>query len=184
MKEIWKPIKNYENLYLISNKGNVKSLIKNKILKYNLWNGYPVVQLSKNKERHTFQIHRLVAEAFIPNPNNYPFVNHKNENSKDFNIRNLEWCTQKMNINYSKRKMYHPANFIDFYTDKYIYKKKCKTIKNDKEYSYIFYRVSIPKIKIDKVFSNYEKAIKFRNMCLPLMQEYYIKKQKEFALPK
>lgn len=182
MKEIWKDIKNYEGLYQISNTGKVRSLRRNKILKHSLWQGYPVVQLSNNNTRHTFEIHRLVAEAFIPNINNYPFVNHINEDRTDFSIDNLEWCTQKMNVNHSKRKMYHPANFKDFYTNKYIYKKKCISVHKKKKYTYSFYRVSIPKIKIDKIFSNYEKAIKYRNECLPLINEFYKNMQEKYSI--
>lgn len=184
MKEIWKDIKNYEGMYQISNLGRVKSF-KNKnpkIMKHTFWQGYPVVQLSNKNVRHTFEIHRLVAETFIPNPNGYPFVNHINEDRTDFSINNLEWCTQKMNVNHSKRKMYHPVNFMDFNTDKFIYKKKSTSKHKDKIYTYFFYRVNIPRIKVDKIFSNYEKAIKFRNECLLLIDEFYNQMQEKYSI--
>ena len=108
MEEIWKEIKNYEGLYKVSNIGRVKSCKSNKILEGGLdkdW--YRIVGLSKNKIRKTFRVHRLVAETFIPNPNNYPCVNHKDQspNKKkgivsNNNASNLEWCTIKYNSNY------------------------------------------------------------------------------------
>lgn len=98
--EIWKDIPNYENLYQISNLGNVKSIRTNKILKYGYsHNGYKIVCL-KGK---MFRVHRLVAEAFISNTNNYPQVNHKNEIKTDNRVDNLEWCSSSYNINYGDR---------------------------------------------------------------------------------
>ena len=106
MEEIWKDKKDYEGLYQVSNLGRAKSLINNKgqyrekILKHNIRNGYPSVTLCKNKKLKSFTIHRLVAEAFIPNPNNLPCVNHKDENRLNNFFNNLEWCTYSYNINY------------------------------------------------------------------------------------
>lgn len=118
-KEIWKPIKNYEGLYEVSNCGNVKSLskkvkvgIKNnefairkeRILKQALHRcGYKRVTLSNNKNDKNYYVHRLVAEAFIENPNNYKYVNHKDENKQNNNVNNLEWCSFEYNINYGTR---------------------------------------------------------------------------------
>ena len=182
MSEIWKDINGYKGLYQISNKGNVKSIRKNKILKHQILQGYPVVQLSRFYKRHTYEIHRLVAQAFIPNPNNYPFINHKNEDRADFSIENLEWCNQKMNVNYSKRKMYHKFEEEYYYTNKFIYLKKCSTKHKGKKYTYILYRVSIPRIKIDKVFSKYDDAFEYKNQCLPLLEKYYFQKQMEYKI--
>lgn len=108
MQEIWKDIKGYENLYQISNLGRIKSFprigtrtMKIRILKQTITkNGYYCVVLYKNRKPKTKSVHRLVAETFIPNPNNYNIVNHKDENSLNNNVNNLEWCTQKYNINY------------------------------------------------------------------------------------
>ena len=89
----------YENLYQISNLGNVYSLKAKKILKTSIsYKGYIVVSLFKNKKSHTNQIHRLIAQAFIPNPNNYPQINHIDGNKQNNNIKNLEWCNQSYNI--------------------------------------------------------------------------------------
>ena len=101
MQEIWKDIKGYEGLYQVSNLGNVYSIKNNKLLKLHISHkGYVVVCLYKNNKQHTQQIHRLIAQAFIPNPNNLPCVNHKDENPGNNDFRNLEWCTYKYNNNY------------------------------------------------------------------------------------
>lgn len=126
--EIWKPIEGYENYYQVSNFGRVrrldyyvntsinnvkKKLFKGRILKNHKSVGYPSVNLCKDGQSKRFFIHRLVATAFLPNPNNYPVVNHKDENktnnivwvnedgSIDLEKSNLEWCTQKHNMNWN-----------------------------------------------------------------------------------
>lgn len=112
MKEIWKDIKGYEGLYQVSNLGRIKSLkksylvndpkqnrtyIKNNkeiIKKIFLDNkGYYITTIYRNR----FRVHRLVAEAFIPNPNNYPVVNHIDGNKQNNHVDNLEWCSYKDN---------------------------------------------------------------------------------------
>lgn len=105
MQEIWKDIKGYEGLYQISNKGNVRSIKFNRILnmKLSLNNkGYYIVKFRKKGVQTLYSVHRLVAEAFILNPNNYPCINHKDENPKNNNVDNLEWCTYKYNNNYGE----------------------------------------------------------------------------------
>lgn len=107
--EIWKDIKGYEGLYQISNTGKVKSL--KRIMKSRkceeiirkpskLPKGYLRVSLCKNGEIKYYSIHRLVAEAFIPNENNYPCVNHKDCNTSNNNVENLEWMTYEENNSY------------------------------------------------------------------------------------
>ena len=99
MEEIWKDIDGYEGLYQISNLGNVKSLnYRNqgieRILTPKCNNaGRLWVELARNGDRKPMLIHRLVAMAFIPNPNGYPQVNHMDENPKNNRVDNLEWCT-------------------------------------------------------------------------------------------
>lgn len=100
MKEIWKEIEEYEGLYWVSNIGRVKS--KRKILQP-IKGEYLKVGLSKNGIQKTLTIHRLVAQTFIKNKNNYNFVNHKDENKYNNFVNNLEWCTNKYNCNYGKR---------------------------------------------------------------------------------
>lgn len=105
MTEIWKNIEGYEGKYQVSNLGQVKSMIgQEKVLhpkKHR--NGHLQIGLHKDKKRKTMYIHRLVAQAFIPNPDNLPCVNHKDENPSNNNVDNLEWCTQKYNCNYGTR---------------------------------------------------------------------------------
>lgn len=105
MTEVYKKIEGYSN-YEVSNLGNVRSLNYNKIkiLKPIIKpNGYLHVALSKNGKVKYFLVHRLVAEAFIPNLNNLPQVNHKDENPLNNCVTNLEYCTQKYNCNYGNR---------------------------------------------------------------------------------
>lgn len=114
--EIWLPIKGYEGLYEVSNFGRIKSLPRNgtpgKILKPFSYLERSFVILCKEGKKKRFRVHRLEAEAFIPNPLNLPQVNHKDENPQnnfiwvnpdgtvDFEKSNLEWCTCKYNCNY------------------------------------------------------------------------------------
>lgn len=105
MEEIWKDIEGYENLYMVSSLGRVKSLNynhtgKEKILKYGKRpNGYLITTLMKNGIRKDIYIHRLVAQTFIPNPDNKPCVDHIDTNFLNNKAENLRWCTQKENVN-------------------------------------------------------------------------------------
>lgn len=105
MEEEWKVINDYPN-YMISSKGRIKSLNyhntgKEKLLNlYKKTGGYLYVCLTKNKKHKWYRVHRLVAEAFIPNPHNLPEVNHKSEIKTQNNVDNLEWCNRKYNHNY------------------------------------------------------------------------------------
>lgn len=103
MKEIWKDIKDYEGYYQISNLSRVKSIKfgKERILKpVTNSSGYLQVTLCKNNIKKQYLVHRLVAEAFLDNPDNLPQVNHKDENPLNNVVSNLEWCDRKYNINY------------------------------------------------------------------------------------
>jgi hypothetical protein len=108
--EIWRKIKNYEKSYMISNLGRVKSInrkvrngtsnriIAERILKQEIiFNNYRRITLSENQKKERFQVHRLVALAFIPNPENKPFVNHKDYNKSNNCVDNLEWVTRREN---------------------------------------------------------------------------------------
>ncbi|MCI6614441.1 MAG: NUMOD4 domain-containing protein [Mollicutes bacterium] len=103
MNEIWKDVIGYENLYKVSNWGRVKSFRfgKERILKtFKNKDGYLQVGLWKNNKRKIFLVHRLVAQAFLDNPNNLPEVNHKDENKLNNVVSNLEWCDRTYNVNY------------------------------------------------------------------------------------
>lgn len=107
--EIFKEIEGYEGLYEVSNLGNVKSLNYNKtkierILKAEKdIGGYLRVALRKQGKQKHYKIHRLVAQAFIPNPNNYKQVNHIDEDKTNNAASNLEWCSAKYNSSYGTR---------------------------------------------------------------------------------
>ena len=168
--EEWKNIIGYEGLYEVSNTGQVRSLDryvkysngrihlhKGKVLspvkdKY----GYLVVCLYCNEKQKIIKIHRLVAQAFIPNPNNLPEVNHKDEDKTNNSVDNLEWCTAKYNSNYGNRTKnivntrvkngYADPDFIGFGLNEKEYMKEYGRIyyeKNKdkfKEYSKIYYQ--------------------------------------------
>lgn len=122
MEEIWVPIPGYEDLYQASNLGRIRSVDcvreyfafgkqvqryhKGRILKQKLDGRgfYLQVSLCKNGKNIICLVHRLVASAFIENPNNYPEVNHKDENKRNNAAQNLEWCTHEYNNNYGSKK--------------------------------------------------------------------------------
>lgn len=107
MEEIWKDIEGFEGLYQVSNLGNVKSLnyscrgyAKNLTPKLNC-KGYLWVILYNGSKTKCTLIHRLVGNAFLENPHNLPFINHKDENPLNNCVDNLEWCTGSYNVLYS-----------------------------------------------------------------------------------
>ena len=106
--EIWKPLKGLvENgdYYEVSNFGNVRNYKTGRILKPGKnQSGYLQIGLYKNRKVKKFLVHRLVAIAFLPNPENLPEVNHKDENKGNNNVENLEWCDRKYNVQYSLNK--------------------------------------------------------------------------------
>lgn len=105
MIEIWRDIKDYEGLYQVSNFGRVRSLVtdshrRKRILKQSFRGYYLKVKLIKDNKQKIVSVHRLVAEAFLPNPLNLPCVNHKDENKTNNSVDNLEWCDYRYNTNY------------------------------------------------------------------------------------
>ena len=119
MEEIWKPVKGFEGYYEVSNLGRVRSidrvvvdtvrncerLLKGKILiQRDNSNGYKNVMFCKEHKLDNKYVHRLVAEIFLPNPDNLPQVNHKDEDKSNNRVDNLEWCTSFYNNEYGTRK--------------------------------------------------------------------------------
>lgn len=115
MEEIWKDINGFEGLYKVSNLGRVKSIerkvwnpgrncyrVQKERVLINLIDDklYHRVNLRNNGRSNQKLVHRLVAEAFIPNPLKLPQINHKDENPSNNNVNNLEWCDNKYNCNY------------------------------------------------------------------------------------
>lgn len=102
VEEIWKPVKGFEDKYEISNLGKVKNKITNHIFKNtNQYGNYFSMVLYDGEKRKSVKIHRLVAQAFIPNPNNFKYVNHKDMNKQNNCVNNLEWCTQSYNTRHA-----------------------------------------------------------------------------------
>ena len=97
---VWKPIKGYDGLYEVSDTGLVRNTSHKAILKPHIKNGYLAINLYDKKCKH-YYIHRLVAEHFIDNPLNLKYVNHIDCNKHNNKVKNLEWCTQKQNIEHS-----------------------------------------------------------------------------------
>lgn len=128
-KEIWKPVVGYEGIYEVSNLGRVKSLervvsfgrarrvIKEKILKQ-VKKGtcqYYCVNLTIKGKQHWMLVHRLVAQAFIPNPKGLPEVNHKDENKDNNTLDNLEWCDREHNHLWGTSRMRQSKTLKEYY---------------------------------------------------------------------
>lgn len=159
--EIWKDVKGYEGLYQVSNLGRVKGTKSKKYLKTTKSNkNYLVVNLCKNAEYHSFNIHRLVAEAFIPNPQKLPCVNHKDYDPNNNCVDNLEWVTPKQNSQWSLENnrngqlKKHMSNSGEHYIQKRgLNSYRLQFNKNNKSI-------------VRKTFKNLEDAVKFRDEWL------------------
>lgn len=113
MKEEWRPIEGFEGQYEVSNTGKIRSIDRKvyqqgkfvsyggtEMKPYHNNRGYQMIALSKGNKKKRLLVHRLVAIAFIPNIDNLPCINHKDENKDNNNVNNLEWCNHKYNCNY------------------------------------------------------------------------------------
>lgn len=129
-------LKEYNGLYEISSLGNVISnhFGKRKILKQNMMtSGYKFIILKYNKKQKAHSIHRLLAIAFLPNPNNYPQVNHKDGNKLNNDLSNLEWCTRSQNIQHmydNNLKTYKPLHYKNKFGFEHNRSKAVKCIEN------------------------------------------------------
>lgn len=143
--EIWKPIKGFEEEYEISNYGRLISKKQSppKIIKgYVEKNGYVLVNLTKmkngkNLKKRTVRIHRLVAETFIPNPNNYLEVNHIDMVKTNNIVSNLEWCNRKHNINEAIKYKPNMINHLIKY-NKYVKTKSMVQFSKDGDFMAIY----------------------------------------------
>lgn len=166
MSEIWKDIAGYEGLYQISNQGRVKSLkrwdvnkkafVDDESILHPTGNGYGymIVGLRKETRKTNHYVHRLVADAFVSNPNGHTYVNHLDYNKQNNDASNLEWCSQKENMQHSRDRMKHPKMITHSNTgERYITKSGNR------------YRVTINK-KEYRSCRNLEDAIKKRDEIL------------------
>lgn len=155
--EEWRDIEGYNGAYQVSNLGNVRSFSAYRRGNGRLLSctdngyGYLIVGLNKNNKRKNHYVHRLVAEAFIENPNGYSQVNHLDYNRKNNRVSNLEWCTPQANTRYSSHKGRHPRKHNKTTTgEQYICMRGGR------------YRVTISH-KYDMTFPTLEEAIAKRN---------------------
>ena len=173
--EIWKPINGYEGKYEVSNLGRVRSLDRvlyqkdshggmmtkhyagQIVVPADNGNGYKIVML-RSMKRDPRYVHRLVAEAFVQNPNGYAEVNHKDYDKANNSADNLEWVTRRMNVHYSQHRMEKPRRVYKttMTGEKYI------TRKGDK------WRFSIRtnKIRFDRQYRTLDEAIAAREVVL------------------
>ena len=114
----WRDVKGYEGLYIVSEEGRVFAFKRPACYRSAHYmspaldeHGYPMVCLCKNGKNKTRRVHRLVAEAFLPNPCNFLEINHIDENPSNCALNNLEWCDRSYNVNYGSRsaKISHPV---------------------------------------------------------------------------
>lgn len=129
MMEIWTPLKDYEDVYYVSNLGNLQNKKTGKILKqYKSYNGYMKVCLVKDKEKKNHFVHRLVLSTFTPNSQNLPQVNHKDGDKTNNLLTNLEWCSSSDNIKHAYK------NGLSKWTDERRNKARERGVKRDISY--------------------------------------------------
>lgn len=152
-REIWKDIHEYEGYYQVSNIGRVRSLDRKTRHREGMLRnvrgrniktcpnklGYLYVLLTKNGNRASKSVHRLVAEAFIKNPKKYPEVNHINEQKADNRVGNLEWCTGQQNTEHSTAKHFRFISPEGRVIDIFNLSKFCRETGLDKSYMSALY---------------------------------------------
>lgn len=164
------PIKNYEYNYIIDSYGNVYSIKdrygNDRIRKLNvvIHNGYKTVMLTKNGRHNRKFVHRLVAATFIPNPNHYRCVNHKDENKLNNHYSNLEWCTHQYNTNYSRNiAEWNKERGFDIIVE---------DIKENKVYSFKSVREAVKFIHVDRF--KFTKTINTGKLYNNRYKSYYV----------
>jgi hypothetical protein len=151
----WKEIEGFEKLYFINKNGDVKG--KNGVLQSSIGkNGYHYIALCKDSKHYTKNIHRLLAEAFLPNPDNKPFVDHIDRNRLNNKLDNLRWATVQENINNSERVEFKKGCI-------------CETKDKVKDKIYTYFRVYYfeNNVKKTKRFKTMEEAEAFHQRYLP-----------------
>lgn len=171
MTEIWRPVAGYEDRYLVSNLGRVKSLWRKHggrngvvvvrrerlMQPFDNGKGYKVVPLGEKANRKNHYVHRLVATAFCDNPNGYTVVNHIDGNPANNRSDNLEWCTTDHNVKCAAPQMRKPKSTVRSSTgEKYI----CKRITKSGKERYCLY---IREKGISKNFDTLSDAVNYRN---------------------
>lgn len=175
--EIWKDIDAFEGFYKVSNTGKVKSIAvrrsihgvvrvinRERILTpYDNGNGYLMVCLRANGKKTPVSVHRLVAKAFLDTVPDKDVVNHKDRNTHNNNVENLEWVSTKENVNWSAEYMKKPKkkSRISNTGEKYI------SIRNNR------YRVAFKHFHVDKSFKNLEDAIAYRDAFVNQNIDYF-----------
>lgn len=160
--EIWKTIQGYGGLYQVSNTGKVRDL-KNHIKSvYKNNKGYVCLSLYYNGKTYHPTVHRLVAKAFIPNPNNYEQVNHKDCNKENNSVENLEWCNQRYNYNEGMKTFQYSKNEEHYFA---------KLKNSDIPIIYELYKLGFTRVTVAKMFSinpssleAIEKGISYREL--------------------
>ena len=199
MIEEWRPIEGYEGLYEVSNTGQVRSVdryvidslghrrfYKSKILSLLKGEyGYIQVNLYCNGKNKKCLVHRLVIEAFLPNPDNLPEVNHLDEDKTNNRVDNLEWCDRKYNLSYGSRQERYRNTMLengywtglskDEYIKKYYEKNKESIKKYKKKYNQKYYQDHKDKIS-DSKRSYYQEN---KDRICERQKEYYLKKKEQ-----
>ena len=160
--EVWKTIQNYGGLYQVSNTGKVRDL-KNHIKPvYKNNKGYECLSLYYNGKTYHPTVHRLVAKAFIPNPNNYDQVNHKDCNKENNSVENLEWCNQRYNYDEGMKTFQYSKNEEHYFA---------KLKNSDIPIIYELYKLGFTRATVAKIFNvrpssleAIEKGISYREL--------------------
>ena len=160
-REMWKPVVGYETFYEVSNLGRVRNVRRGyKIVKsYTNKGGYQRVQLSHDKKKLNYMVHRLVADAFLRKPKNKDVINHKDFNRSNNSVKNLEWVTFKENSHYSMDHMVQARLKVTMSCTKY------HNIHPNRDHFQVRVKRYGKEI-INKTLPTLEEAIKYRNMVL------------------
>lgn len=154
MKEIWKPIYDFPNKYEVSNLGRIRNINTNHIYKAtNKKKDYFTIILYDDTHKRTTRYHREVAKAFIPNPNKFPCVNHKDLNKQNNCVDNLEWCSYSHNTKDAINKGANTMSGFNKYNKNKFNKKYGKIFQYDKEYNLL------------NVFNNPKEAYEKTGVC-------------------